>query len=70
MGERGKTVVKVLIGVDGEPQKAEVAASSGFERLDKASIAAVMGWRFLPGKREGVPEAMWFNVPIKWELQN
>ena len=69
MGEQGKTTIRVLIGVDGQPQRAEIARSSGFERLDQAALATVMRWRYVPGKRGGVPEAMWFNVPINWVLE-
>lgn len=69
MGEQGKVVVRVLIGADGLPQKAEIRTSSGFERLDQAALATVMKWRYVPGKRAGVPEAMWFNVPIHFVLE-
>lgn len=69
MNEQGKTTVRVLIGVDGQPQRAEIAKSSGFGRLDDAALATVMRWRFVPGKRGGVAEAMWFNVPINWVLE-
>ena len=69
MNEQGKTTVRVLIGVDGTPQRAEINTSSGYDRLDQAAITAVMRWRYVPGKRGGVPEAMWFNVPINWVLE-
>ena len=69
MNEQGKTVVRILIGADGQPQKAEIGKSSGFSRLDDAAVATVMRWRFVPGKRGGVAEAMWFNVPINWVLE-
>ncbi len=69
MGEQGKVVVHVLIGADGLPQKAEIKQSSGFDRLDKAAMATVMAWKYVPGKRGGVPEAMWFNVPINFVLE-
>jgi protein TonB len=69
MGEQGKVVVHVLIGVDGLPQKAEIKQSSGFERLDKAALNTVLSWKYVPGKRGGVPEAMWFNVPINFVLE-
>ena len=69
MGEQGKVVVHVLIGTDGLPQKAEIKQSSGFERLDKAALNTVMSWKYVPGKRGGVPEAMWFNVPINFVLE-
>lgn len=69
MGEQGKSTIRVMIGVDGLPQRAEIAKSSGFDRLDQAAMATVMRWRYVPGKRGGVPEAMWFNVPINWVLE-
>ena len=69
LNEQGKTTVRVLIGVDGLPQRAEIVKSSGFDRLDQAAMATVMRWRYVPGKRGGVAEAMWFNVPINWVLE-
>jgi periplasmic protein TonB len=69
LGEQGKVMVRVLIGVDGRAQKAEVAQSSGYERLDQAALNTVLAWRYVPGKRGGVPEAMWFNVPINFILE-
>ena len=67
--EQGKSMVRVLIGADGQPQRAELAKSSGFARLDDAAVATVMRWRYVPGKRGGVAEAMWFNVPVNWVLE-
>ena len=69
LGEQGQVMVKVLIGADGVPQKAELQTSSGFERLDKAALDAAMRWRYVPGKRAGVAETMWFNVPINFVLE-
>lgn len=70
LGETGRTVHKVWVGVDGKPQRAELVSSSGFSRLDRAAHDAVMGWRYVPGTRGGVAELMAFNVPIQWELLN
>ena len=69
MGEEGKVVLRVLIGTDGLPQKVEVSKSSGFDRLDRQAQEAVMRWRFVPGKRNGIPEAMWNLVPIHFVLE-
>ena len=69
MGEQGKVVLRVLIGTDGLPQQVEIKQSSGFDRLDRQAQEAVMRWRFVPGKRNGVPEAMWNLVPINFVLQ-
>lgn len=62
-------MVRVLIGADGNAQKAEIQESSGFERLDQAALSTVLSWRYVPGKRGGKPEAMWFAVPIAWRLK-
>ncbi|MES2879730.1 MAG: energy transducer TonB [Pseudomonadota bacterium] len=69
LGEQGKVVVRVLIGVDGSAQQAEIRQSSGFERLDQAALTMAQRWRYVPGKRAGVAEAMWFNVPINFVLE-
>jgi periplasmic protein TonB len=68
LGEVGKVVVRVFIGSDGAAQKGEVRSSSGFERLDAAALAAALKWRYVPGKRGGVADAMWVNVPINFTL--
>ncbi len=69
LGEQGKVIVRVLIGVDGTAQKAEIRQSSGFERLDQAARNTVLKWRYVPGKRAGVAADMWFNVPINFVLE-
>lgn len=69
MGEQGKVVVRTLIGTDGQAQEVQLALSSGFERLDQAALNAARRWRYVPGKRDGVPQAMWFNIPFNFQLQ-
>lgn len=69
LGEQGKVVLRVLISVDGAAQQAEIRQSSGYQRLDQAALATAQRWRYLPGKRGGVPEAMWFSVPINFVLE-
>jgi len=70
LGEAGRVVVRVLIGTDGRAQDARIQRSSGFERLDQVALeTARHRWRYVPGTRGGVPEAMWFNVPINFVLE-
>ena len=69
LGEQGKVIVRVYIGADGLPQRAELSKSSGYDRLDQLSISTVMRWKFVPGKRNGVPTAMPYNVPFNWVLE-
>ena len=69
MGEQGKVMLRVLVDENGVPQQIEIKESSGFDRLDKAALASVQRWRFVPGKRNGVPEAMWNIVPVNFVLE-
>lgn len=69
LGEQGKVLVRVLIGVDGKAEQVEIRRSSGYERLDQSALATVRSWRYVPGKRNGIPEAMWFEVPIVYVLE-
>ena len=69
LGEQGKVVVRVRIEADGTASAAEVRTSSGFERLDQAALQTVLRWKYVPGKRNGVPEAMWYLIPIQFVLE-
>jgi len=69
LAEQGRVLVRVLIGADGLPQKAELQAGSGYDRLDRAALDSVMRWRFVPGRRGDVPETMWVSVPIVFNLE-
>lgn len=69
LAEQGRVMLRVLIGTDGLPQKAELQAGSGYDRLDRAALEAVMRWRFVPGRRGDVPETMWVSVPIVFNLE-
>jgi periplasmic protein TonB len=66
--EQGTVIVSVLVGADGSAKQVLLNKSSGFDRLDRAALDAVLRWRFVPGTRGGAPETMWFNVPIPFQL--
>lgn len=68
LGEQGKVVIRVLISKDGIAQQGDIQQSSGYARLDQAALRAVMGWRYVPGRRDGMAQDMWFNVPINFTL--
>lgn len=69
LGEQGKVTVRALIGADGAVRTAGIGQSSGYQRLDDAAVAAVLKWRFVPGKRGGVAEAMWHQIPVNFVLE-
>ena len=68
LNEQGQVVVRVFVAADGSPQQGEIRTSSGYDRLDQEALRTVLRWRFVPGQRMGVPEAMWFNVPVHFVL--
>ncbi len=70
LGEVGRVVVRVYVGVDGRATEARVQRSSGFDRLDQLALETARDrWRYVPGTRNGVPEAAWLNVPIEFSLE-
>ncbi len=68
LGEQGRVMLRVFINADGTPGEVQVLKSSGYDKLDQTAQDTVKRWRFVPGKRGGVPEGMWFNVPMNFVL--
>ncbi|MFN4022457.1 MAG: energy transducer TonB [Hydrogenophilus thermoluteolus] len=69
LGEEGTVIIRALIEEDGHASIVQVEKSSGYLRLDRAAEEAVKKWKFKPGKKNGVPVAMWHLIPIKFELK-
>ncbi len=69
LGEQGQVTLRAFIDADGTASRVEVLNSSGFDRLDRAALAAAKDWRYLPGTRAGQPVGMWFNLPVVFELK-
>lgn len=68
LGEQGQVTLRAFIEANGTASRVEVLSSSGFDRLDRAALAAAKNWRYLPGTRAGQPEGMWFKLPVVFEL--
>ena len=73
MSWRDRAIGAALLGVatlaPAAAFKATLLVPAGDERLDRQAQEAVMRWRFVPGKRNGVPEAMWNLVPVNFVLE-
>jgi len=69
MHERGRVVLKVLVGVDGRSKKLDMVRSSGSPRLDTAAQEAMRRCRFKPGTVNGVPQDMSYEAPIEFVLR-
>lgn len=63
-GESGRVLLKVPVGVDGQPGGISVIESSGSEVLDRAALEAVSRWRFQPARRDGEEAASTLEIPI------
>jgi len=69
LNEQGLVILRVLINTQGQAEQTELYQSSGHKRLDDSALKTVSTWRFVPGTRNGMPQAMWFNVPINFVLE-
>jgi protein TonB len=68
-GEAGTVTLKVFVKEDGRPGDVQIARSSGFEKLDEAAVKEVQrNWRFVPGKEDGKPVAMWHTFAVTFKL--
>jgi protein TonB len=66
--EEGRVTLRVRVGADGRAESVEIAASSGFDRLDRAAQDAVRRWRFVPARLGPDAVAAYVNVPIAFSL--
>jgi protein TonB len=66
LGEAGTTAISLLIGADGSVQQSKIDLTSGFKRLDEATVKAFSRCKFVVGTTDGKPEASWFSMKYKW----
>ncbi len=68
-GEAGTVTLAAFVQADGRPSEVKVVKSSGFEKLDEAAVKEVQrNWRFVPGKEDGKPVAMWHTFAVTFRL--
>jgi protein TonB len=68
-GIEGTVIIKVLVDDNGRAAKTIVSETSGYAVLDRAAKKDVRRWAFRPGTINGRKQAMWVEVPIKFQLQ-
>lgn len=70
-GEAGVVMVAVYYNAQGQPRRAEILKSSGFERLDRAARDAVMASQVTAFQRPGTNENTEFllKAPINFVLE-
>jgi protein TonB len=67
-GYQGTVVLEVLVDGNGRVGDLRVSKSSGYKILDRAAMASVKGWAFVPGMRGDQKVEMWVRVPIRFQL--
>lgn len=68
-GEAGTVTLQVFVKEDGRAGEVKIARSSGFAKLDEAAVKEVQrSWRFVPGKEDGKPVAMWHTFAVTFKL--
>lgn len=68
-GLEGTVELDVLVNRLGAAEQIKLARSSSHDLLDRAAIAAVSRWLFLPGKQGAEDIPMWVRIPIRYALQ-
>lgn len=68
-GYQGTVILEVFVKESGRVGNLRIAESSSHSLLDKAALKAVKRWKFQPGRRQGLPVAMWIRVPVDFRLE-
>lgn len=69
LGQQGEALVRVRLDTDGSAAEILLWRGSGFELLDRAALAAVRGWQFLPAIRDGHAVAAWVEIPVRFHFR-
>lgn len=69
LAQQGEALVRVRLEPDGSAAEIVLWRGSGFELLDRAALAAVRGWHFLPATRGGRAVAAWVEIPVRFHLR-
>ncbi len=67
--EQGTVWMLLLVSKDGLVTQLKLKKTSGFDRLDHAALQAVKKWKFQPARKEGQPIDYWYELPLKFSLQ-
>lgn len=63
-GDSGNVVVAYLVGADGKVLDSKLVESSGYPRVDRASIRALASCKFKPASDQSA--ASWAKVKYTW----
>lgn len=66
--EQGTVLIRLYAASDGSVPASQVVVSSGFARLDEASLVAFVDAKMRPAILHGQPISKWINVPTQWTI--
>lgn len=66
--ESGRVLLSVMVSATGQPERVELARSSGSPRLDQAALETVRRWRFVPARQGERSVAAQVTVPLVFRL--
>ncbi len=69
LDQKGEVVVRVQLDTEGAAVEIVLHRGSGHELLDRAALAAVRKWHFLPAVRDGRPVPSWVEIPVRFDLR-
>lgn len=67
--EQGTVWLLLLVSKNGLVTELKLKKTSGFDRLDQAALQAVKKWKFQPARKQGQPIDYWYELPLKFSLQ-
>lgn len=65
----GTVLLSVQVLENGRVGAVRIDESSGYPKLDASAVREATRWKLKPGMRDGVPVAMWKQIPITFRLQ-
>jgi periplasmic protein TonB len=68
--QTGTVLLSVLVLENGRVGEVRVDQSSGHPSLDESAAREARRWKLKPGMRDGVPVAMWKQIPVTFRLKD
>jgi periplasmic protein TonB len=68
--QTGTVLLSVLVLENGRVGEVRIDQSSGHPSLDESAAREARRWKLKPGMRDGVPVAMWKQIPVTFRLKD
>ena len=68
LNEEGVTRVGFTVGTDGSVSNPHIVKSSGFSRLDDATLQCVVHWQYKPETVDGQTQEAQWEADVQWRL--